>query len=131
MIMILENISILIWIRVVLFRKDQMKKLFLFPILLLSLISSPSYAESPSQLISSLSFDHQSWVKRSCPEHLGPRLWSNCVKREVSALRSGMPDLATLSSDNKNWVNRSCPKHLGPLLWSNCVKREVRALKGF
>ena len=64
MIMILANISILIWIRVVLFRKDQMKKLFLFPILLLSLISSPSYAESPSQLISSLSFDRQSWANR-------------------------------------------------------------------
>ena len=34
MIMILANVSILIWIRVVLFRKDQMKKLFLLPILL-------------------------------------------------------------------------------------------------
>ncbi|MHC8863741.1 hypothetical protein ACYVVI_00985 [Arenicellales bacterium IMCC57338] len=86
-------------------------------------------AQSPSQIISSLPGDHQSWINQSCPKSLGPSLWSRCVKREAAAFQQGMPDISKLSSEDKRWINQSCPKSLGPSLWSRCVKREAAAFQ--
>ena len=77
-----------------------------------------------------LSTDDQAWVRSSCPRHLGPKLWSNCVRRAAEAIRGGMPDISGLATQDQAWVRSSCPRHLGPALWSNCVRRAAEAIRG-
>ena len=77
-----------------------------------------------------LSADDQAWVRSSCPRHLGPALWSDCVRRAVEAIRGGMPDISDLAASDQAWVQSSCPRHLGPALWSDCVRRAVEAIGG-
>ena len=84
----------------------------------------------PESLLSNLSAEDKAWVSRSCPKSLGPSLWTNCVRREVSALSSGMPDLSALRADQRAWIRQSCPQSLGPSLYRSCVSRETRAVAG-
>jgi len=81
-------------------------------------------------LLSNLSPEDQAWVNRSCPKSLGPSLWTNCVRREVSALSRGHPDLSKLKPEDQNWVLRACPSSLGPSLTTSCLNRELQALAG-
>lgn len=105
-----------------------MKNSILLPILLS--ISVSAFAADPTAMLSSLSSDNRSWVERSCPKSLGPSLWSSCVKREVSALKSGIPDISKLTSEQQAWIKRSCPNSLGPSLAISCLRREKAAIKG-
>lgn len=84
----------------------------------------------PQSLLSNMSAEDQAWVNRSCPKSLGPSLWTNCVRREVSALSRGMPDLSALRPDERAWIRQSCPQSLGPSLYRSCVSRETRAVAG-
>ena len=58
-------------------------------------------------------------------------LYANCIQREVSAIRSGIPTTNGLSASDAAWVNSFCSRSLGPSLYANCIRREVSALRGF
>ena len=92
------------------------------------LFSSNAIAQSPSTLLGSVSNSDQAWVNSSCPRSLGPSLWSNCVRREVSAIRQGIPGLSELQPNARSWILQSCPRSLGPSLYKNCITREKAAI---
>lgn len=96
--------------------------------LLLVLVSAPVLGQTPEALLANLSAENQAWVNRSCPRSLGPSLWNSCVRREVSALTRGVPDLSKLQPEERNWILRSCPSSLGPSLAISCLNRELNAL---
>ncbi len=94
---------------------------------------SPNPAGGSSGIVSQpvdalLSADDQAWVQSSCPRRMGPALWSDCVRREVEAIGSGMPDISGLATQDQAWVRSSCPRRMGPALWSDCTRREVEAI---
>ena len=80
--------------------------------------------------LASLPVNGRAWVESSCSRDLGPALWSRCVRREVEAVRGGMPSVSDLTAHNQAWVESSCSRDLGPALWSRCVRREVEAVRG-
>ena len=73
--------------------------------------------------------DDQAWIRSSCPRHIGPASWTRCVRREVRAIRAGMPDISTLDGEDQAWIHSSCPRHIGPASWARCVQREVQAIR--
>jgi hypothetical protein len=84
--------------------------------------------QSHDDELSRLSKDTRAWVIRSCPEALGPSLWSSCIARETAAAARGKPDLSHLKPELRSWVIRSCPDSLGPFLAISCLTRELKAL---
>lgn len=86
-------------------------------------------AETPQEALASLSASNQKWVNESCSRSLGPSLWSSCVRREVDALRLGVPDISNLSSENQSWIRSSCSRSLGPNLTISCMHREIAAIE--
>jgi len=97
-------------------------------LLVLLVASVPALGQTPEALLANLSPEYQAWVNRSCPRSLGPSLWNSCVRREVSALSRGVPDLSKLQTEERNWILRSCPSTLGPALAISCLNRELNAL---
>lgn len=97
-------------------------------LLALWLFAASAAAQAPDELLAKLTPENQAWVNRSCPQSLGPSLWNNCVRREVSALARGIPDISRLGSEERNWLLRSCPSSLGPSLAISCLTRERIAL---
>ena len=85
--------------------------------------------ETPEAAIASLPADAQHWVHESCPRSLGPSFWTTCVRREVDALRAGMPDISHLTAGDRAWVRASCPRSLGPELVKNCIRGEKHAIE--
>ena len=100
--------------------------------------SSPPPPSAPTQrsraalseegAIASLPVDDRAWIESSCSRDLGPEIWSSCVRREVEAVRRGMPDISDLAAHNQAWIESSCSRDLGPEIWSSCVRREVEAI---
>ena len=86
-------------------------------------------APSEERALVSLSVDDRAWIESSCSRDLGPEIWSRCVRREVEAVRRGMPDISDLAAYNQAWIESSCSRDLGPEIWSNCVRREVEAVR--
>lgn len=86
-------------------------------------------AETPQDALTSLPAEGQNWVNQSCSRSLGPSLWSSCVLREVTALRSGVPDISNLSTENQSWIRSSCSPSLGPSLTISCMRREKAAVE--
>ena len=78
--------------------------------------------------LASLAVDDRAWIESSCSRRLGPKIWSSCVRREVEAVRRGMPDISDLAAHNRAWIESSCSRRLGPKIWSSCVRREVEAV---
>lgn len=99
-------------------------------LVLLLVALSAAAAQEPLRVLSELPPDQRAWVEQSCPSSFGPSLYLNCVRREINALRSGIPNLSTLSHSDRVWVEQSCPRSFGPSLYSNCVRREMSALAG-
>ena len=101
--------------------------------------SSPPPASAPTQrsrgaqseegALASLPVDDRVWIESSCSRDLGPAIWSRCVRREVEAVKRGMPDYSDLDARNQAWIESSCSRDLGPAIWSRCVRREVEAVK--
>ena len=79
--------------------------------------------------IVSLPAADQAWIRSSCSRDLGPAIWSRCVRREVDAVRRGMPDISDLAARDQEWIRSSCSRDLGPAIWSRCVRREVDAVR--
>lgn len=77
----------------------------------------------------SLSSANQQWIDQSCSRSLGPSLWSKCVQRETTALKSGVPDLSSLSTEDQEWIKSSCSRSLGPSLTIRCMQREKAAIE--
>ena len=73
--------------------------------------------------------DEQAWIEEACPRGLGPDIWSDCVNRQLRALRQGLPELTGLASNDRAWIEEACPRGLGPDIWSDCVNRQLRALR--
>ena len=86
-------------------------------------------ALSEEEALASLPVDDRAWIEESCSRDLGPALWSSCVRREVEAVRRGIPDISDLAAHNQAWIEESCSQDLGPALWSSCVRREVEAVR--
>lgn len=104
----------------------EMKWIFLF----VSLLAPSIFSETPDEMRASLDKGLRDWVDESCPKSYGPYLWSNCIKREVEAIRGGVPAyIDSLSIDEKRWVKESCPSSNGPYLTILCYEREVGALE--
>ena len=101
--------------------------------------SSPPPPSAPTQrsraalseegVIASLPVDDRAWIESSCSRDLGPEIWSSCVRREVEAVRRGMPVISDLAAHNRAWIESSCSRDLGPEIWSSCVRREVEAVR--
>ncbi|MDE0211217.1 MAG: hypothetical protein OXJ64_15200 [Boseongicola sp.] len=79
--------------------------------------------------IEPLPVDNQAWIRSSCSRNLGPAFWSRCVRREVEAIRRGMPDISNLAADDQAWLRSSCSRDLGPTFWSRCVRRGVEGVR--
>ena len=58
-----------------------------FILLLVSLVSFSSNAQSVSEQLSSLNANARAWVESSCLRFFGPSLYSSCVQREVRAIK--------------------------------------------
>jgi hypothetical protein len=101
-----------------------------FIIFLISVVSFSSSAQSVNDQLSALNADFRAWVESTCPISFGPSLYSNCIRREVSAVKAGIPTTDGLSQADKAWVESTCPISFGPSLYSNCIRREVGAIKG-
>ena len=86
-------------------------------------------APSEERALASLPVDDRVWIESSCSRDLGPATWSRCVRREVEAVRRGMPDTSDLAAQNQAWIESSCSRDLGPATWSRCVRREVEAVR--
>jgi hypothetical protein len=99
-----------------------------FLVLILILIQTPLWAQSPEVALSELSEKNRAWVNQSCPKSLGPSLWTDCVLREANAAKIGKPDLSGLKGEIQEWLNKSCPDSLGPSLTIRCLNRELAAL---
>jgi len=51
-------------------------------------ITVPSvFAQSPTDLLASISVNEREWVNSSCLRSFGPSLYASCVRREVTAIR--------------------------------------------
>ncbi len=113
--------------------KLELKKYWAFACLLLPFVFASNLIACSSSfaadLLSEFSHEERSWIEHSCPRSLGPSLYSSCVQRESSALRSGIPDISRLPSDYQAWIRQSCPTSLGPNLYISCVQRETSALR--
>lgn len=94
------------------------------------LIAHPVAARTTDETLGRLSPEARDWVNRSCPQSLGPSLWSSCVFREAAAAARGKPNLSDLKPELRAWVERSCPDSLGPSLAISCLQREKAALAG-
>ena len=86
-------------------------------------------AQSEEEALASLPVDDRAWIESSCSLDLGPAIWSRCVRREVEAVKRGMPDISDLAAHDRAWIESSCSLDLGPAIWSRCVRREVEAVK--
>lgn len=104
-------------------------KIIYFIACLLTLVFTEIRAETPQEAIETLSAEGQQWVNRSCLRSLGPSLWSSCVRREVAALRAGVPDISKLHPQDQSWILTSCTPLLGPSLTTSCIRREKAAIE--
>jgi hypothetical protein len=95
-----------------------------------AIVPVAAFATTGDELFSGLSAQERSWVEESCPRSLGPSIYLSCVQREVSSLRSGIPDITSLSHGQQDWIRQSCPPSLGPSVYASCVEREMSALRG-
>jgi len=86
-------------------------------------------AGDPSEMLEGLSGDERAWVERSCPRSWGPATWAGCVRRNVGAIREGLPEISGLSQENQQWILSSCPRSWGPQTWSGCVRRNLASFK--
>lgn len=96
---------------------------------ILAFTCAEAIAETPQEALKSLSAYDQKWVNESCSRSLGPSLWSSCVRREVDALRAGVPDISTFSAAIQSWIRSSCSPSLGPSLAISCMQREKAAIE--
>ena len=86
-------------------------------------------APSEERALASLPVDDRAWIESSCSRDLGPEIWSRCVRREVEAVKRGMPDISDLAAHDQAWIESSCSRDLGPEIRSRCVRREVEAIR--
>lgn len=75
----------------------------------------------------------QEGIERACDsarKYSGPSAYYDCLKRELSSLRSsgGRPDMSQASSSEKDAIERACDsarKYSGPGAYYGCLKREL------
>lgn len=75
----------------------------------------------------------QEGIERACDsarKYSGPSAYYDCLKRELSSLRSsgGRPDLSRANSSEKETIERACDsakKYSGPGAYYGCLKREL------
>lgn len=75
----------------------------------------------------------QEGIERACDsarKYSGPSAYYDCLKRELSSLRSsgGRPDMSQTSSSEKDAIERACDsarKYSGPGAYYGCLKREL------
>ena len=91
--------------------------------------AAPPHAAVEERGLVSLPADERAWIEASCSRDLGPAIWSSCIRREVEAVKRGVPDISDLASHNQAWIRSSCSRDLGPAIWSSCMRREVEAVR--
>lgn len=75
----------------------------------------------------------QEGIERACDsarKYSGPSAYYDCLKRELSSLRSsgGRPDMLRANSSEKDAIERACDsarKYSGPGAYYGCLKREL------
>jgi hypothetical protein len=75
----------------------------------------------------------QEGIERACDsarKYSGPSAYYDCLKRELSSLRSsgGRPDMSRANSSEKDAIERACDsarKYSGPGAYYGCLKREL------
>jgi len=75
----------------------------------------------------------QEGIERACDsarKYNGPSAYYDCLKRELSSLRSsgGRPDMSRANSSEKDAIERACDsarKYSGPGAYYGCLKREL------
>lgn len=99
-------------------------------------VQTPSWGEgetSGKPDLSQINSFEQEGIERSCDsarKYSGPSAYYDCLKRELSSLRSsgGRPDMSLASSSEKDAIERTCDsarKYSGPGAYYGCLKREL------
>lgn len=102
-----------------------------------SLPSSNRSEQREVQDLVGLSPSESAAIERSCDgarRVMGPSAYSDCLKRELSSLRSsgGRPDMSMASTAEQEAIERSCDgarRVMGPGAYYECLKRDLSSLR--